>query len=148
MVVRHPPVCQGVLMQNPVRSLGLQTDLMVRAFRGHIDVTPERVAVRTPSNPTFRWGNYLVLPRAPQSGDMPHWIAMFREAVGGPPQIEHLAFTWDAPDGEEAVSYTHQMCIRDRCGGCADRRCQRGSSCDATEREVASSHARKASGHT
>ena len=103
MVVRHPPAWQGVLMQNPVRSLGLQTDLMVRAFRGHIDVTPERVAVRTPSNPTFRWGNYLVLPRAPQSGDMPHWIAMFREAVGGPPQIEHLAFTWDAPDGEEGA---------------------------------------------
>jgi GNAT superfamily N-acetyltransferase len=76
---------------------------MLRAFAGEIVAAPGRIAVRTPSNPTFRWANYLVLAGAPQPGDVARWIALFRTDVGAPPQITHMAFTWDAPEGDEGA---------------------------------------------
>lgn len=77
---------------------------MVRAFDGQVDQRSDCIAVRTPSNPTFRWGNYLVLPGPPESDDLARWTALFRASVGGPPEITHMAFTWDAPDGDEGAA--------------------------------------------
>jgi ribosomal protein S18 acetylase RimI-like enzyme len=90
-------------MTSQPRSLGLRTDLMLRAFSGQITYRSDGISVRTPSNPTFRWGNYMVFPSPPKPGDVSAWTTAFRAHVGRLPDIAHLAFTWDSPDGDEGA---------------------------------------------
>lgn len=52
-----------------VRSLGYRTDLIFPAFDGQITDRGDYLVVRTPSNPTFYWGNFLLFDRPPGDGD-------------------------------------------------------------------------------
>ncbi|MCA9547862.1 MAG: hypothetical protein KC613_25835, partial [Myxococcales bacterium] len=56
-------------------------------------------AIRTVSNPTYPWGNCLVLPAPPTPAALPTWEAQHREVFPSPPQATP-AFYWQA----EAVS--------------------------------------------
>ncbi|MBV9096056.1 MAG: GNAT family N-acetyltransferase [Streptosporangiaceae bacterium] len=61
-----------------VTSLGYRTDLALRALEGseiteHIDC----VVVRSPANPTFRWGNFVLIREPPGPGEAQGWIARF-----------------------------------------------------------------------
>ncbi|MBC7462589.1 MAG: GNAT family N-acetyltransferase [Thermoleophilia bacterium] len=61
------------------------------------------MVVRSPSNHSHFWGNFLVYREPPRAGDRASWEAGFaREIATG----THLAFTWDTVDGEvgDAVS--------------------------------------------
>ena len=84
-----------------VKSLGIRTDLIFPTFEGHILDRGDYLAVRTPTNPTFYWGNFLAFPRAPGPGDADRWRDLFAREIGGPPDTKHIAFTWDSPAGEE-----------------------------------------------
>ena len=44
----------------PLRSVGYRTDLFVCAFDGVVEERDRYVVIRTPSNPSFWWGNYLL----------------------------------------------------------------------------------------
>lgn len=61
------------------RSLGFATDLALRVLEGAVvEQTGGATVVRTPSNPRFRWGNFLLVPDA---GDDPgRWIGAHRSA--------------------------------------------------------------------
>jgi GNAT superfamily N-acetyltransferase len=80
----------------PIQSLGFATDAMLRAFTGYISETPSYTSIKTPSNPTFRWGNMLIYPQAPQAGDLERWQADFEREF---PQAQHRLFGWDDPQG-------------------------------------------------
>ncbi len=67
-----------------VTSLGWQTDLALRELEGAEVVTgADHVLVRTPTLRDFRWGNFLLLPAAPERGDAERWIARFKDAFPG-----------------------------------------------------------------
>jgi GNAT superfamily N-acetyltransferase len=83
-----------------IRSLGYRTDLIFPAFDGEIIDRGDHVVVRTPSNPTFYWGNFLLFSRPPQEGDLQRWRDLFAREIGTPPEVEHQAFGWDSPEGE------------------------------------------------
>jgi RimJ/RimL family protein N-acetyltransferase len=81
-----------------VRSLGLQTHLMFARFDGQIIERPDCIVVRTPSNPTFYWGNFLLFPQAPKGFDDIKWIARFHEEIGAhQPESQHIALAVDGP---------------------------------------------------
>ena len=82
-----------------IRSLGFQTDLMLRALEGEILEREDYVVVRTPTNPTFRWGNFVVFRQAPRHGDFETWREVFAREIGTPPDVPHLLFGWDDPEG-------------------------------------------------
>lgn len=95
------------------RSLGYATDLAVLApyatFARHAD----HLVVRTPANPGYYWGNFLLFDAAPAPGDRVRWEAAFAAAFGADPRIRHATFAWDDPDGTagaiaefEAAGYT------------------------------------------
>ena len=47
------------------RSLAFATDLALRRAEGaEVDRSPGATIVRMPGNPTFRWGNFLLVPEA------------------------------------------------------------------------------------
>jgi len=52
--------------------------------------------VRTPTNPTFYWGNFLVLGGPPAPGTVSSWISTFAREFPG---AEHVALGVDSTDG-------------------------------------------------
>lgn len=82
-----------------VRSLGFRTDLIFHRFSGEVVDRGEYLVVRTPSNPTYRWGNFLLFSRPPARGDAARWSGLFRAEIGAPPGTKHQVFAWDDPSG-------------------------------------------------
>jgi ribosomal protein S18 acetylase RimI-like enzyme len=83
-----------------VRSLGYRTDLIFAAFDGQILDRGDYLAIRSPANPTFYWGNFLLFADPPREGDFDRWRRLFAKEIGTPPDVEHQVFGWDSPQGE------------------------------------------------
>jgi GNAT superfamily N-acetyltransferase len=83
---------------------GWQTDLILHRFGGELIEREDCLVLRTPANPTFYWGNCLVLPRAPRDEDLAHWLTRFEAEISGPqPASRHVAIGVDAPWAGEAL---------------------------------------------
>jgi RimJ/RimL family protein N-acetyltransferase len=79
-------------------SLGWRTDLIFARFDAQVIERPEFVVVRTPHNPTFYWGNFLLFDHPPREGDAAVWLAAFdAEIARGQPLSRHIAFGIDTP---------------------------------------------------
>lgn len=83
-----------------VLSRGWSTDLTILALSGcDIQHRSTHVVVRTPENPSYRWGNFLLLRRVPLRQDLPRIEALFERELPG---VVHRTFGIDAPDGTAA----------------------------------------------
>ncbi len=82
------------------RSLATRTDMIFPSFEGEILDRGEYWVVRTPSIPTFYWGNTLLFRQPPGPGDEIRWPDLFAEEIGRPPAVRHQTFGWDSPQGE------------------------------------------------
>ncbi|MGH3425100.1 MAG: GNAT family N-acetyltransferase, partial [Nocardioidaceae bacterium] len=81
-----------------VASLGFRTDLMILSLLGStVEHEDGYAVVRTPSNPTFHWGNFLLLAGPPAPGSVPGWVETFSRTF---PDAEHLTLGVDGTDGE------------------------------------------------
>jgi GNAT superfamily N-acetyltransferase len=79
-----------------VRSLGYRTDLMVRALEGaSIDDRGSYLVIRSPANPTYWWGNFLLLANPPRPGEAEDWLATFAAAF---PDAKHIALGIDVTE--------------------------------------------------
>jgi len=80
----------------PALSLGWQTDLMFARFDGQVTDRGNHLLVRTPGNPTYWWGNFLLFHHAPGVGDLERWMALFDEQIErAQPESRHRAFGID-----------------------------------------------------
>ncbi|MGW8225900.1 MAG: GNAT family N-acetyltransferase [Anaerolineales bacterium] len=86
-----------------VKSLGYRTDLIFPAFDGEIIDRGDYLVVKTPSNPTFYWGNFLLFENPPQTGDHVRWPKLFGQEIGQPPHISHETYGWDTTQNELGV---------------------------------------------
>ncbi|WP_280152530.1 GNAT family N-acetyltransferase [Piscinibacter sp. XHJ-5] len=78
-------------------SLGWRTDLIFPRFDAHVIERSDHWLIRTPHNPTYWWGNFLLYPRAPREGDAHAWLAAFDEEIASvQPQSRHIAIGVDA----------------------------------------------------
>jgi len=82
------------------RSLVIATGIDVLALDRVVEQRGDHLVVRSPTQPEFYWGNYLVFADAPVVGDGAHWELLFDDAFAGEPRVRHRAFTWDRLDGE------------------------------------------------
>jgi GNAT superfamily N-acetyltransferase len=83
---------------------GWRTDFILHRFGAEVIERDDCLVVRTPANPTFYWGNCLVLPHAPLDEDLAHWRARFDEEIARPqPESRHVAIGVDAPYAGEAM---------------------------------------------
>jgi RimJ/RimL family protein N-acetyltransferase len=85
---------------NPIEalSLGWRSHLIFPRFDGQVTARDDYVLVRTPHNPTYWWGNFLLFDRAPREGDAKAWLAAFDAEIRAlQPESQHLAFGIDAP---------------------------------------------------
>jgi ribosomal protein S18 acetylase RimI-like enzyme len=83
-----------------VRSVGLATDLELARTRGRCIDRGGYLVVVTPDDPTFYFGNLLVLPAPPEAGEVTRWTQTFAAELGGNPAIRHVALRWDGTTGE------------------------------------------------
>ncbi len=86
-----------------VKSLGYRTDLIFPAFDGEVIDRGDYLVVRSPTNPNFYWGNFLLFSRPPRISDFAVWRDLFAREIGSPPETEHQVFGWDSPEGEAGV---------------------------------------------
>lgn len=77
-----------------VRSVALKTDLALAALRGRIIDRGDYLVVETPDDPGYHYGNLLVLPAAPQPGNVARWLERFSEEFRSP-AIRHVTLVWD-----------------------------------------------------
>jgi ribosomal protein S18 acetylase RimI-like enzyme len=67
-----------------VVSLGYRTDLMLLGLQGSmIEQRTGYQVVRTPANPTFYWGNFLLLDGPPVPGTVSSWMSTFASEFPG-----------------------------------------------------------------
>ena len=86
-----------------VRSLGYKTDLIFAAFDGKIIDRDDYLVIRTPANPDFYWGNFLLFSHPPGKDDFSKWRKLFAREIGAAGDTQHQAFGWDSTDGDEGV---------------------------------------------
>jgi ribosomal protein S18 acetylase RimI-like enzyme len=86
-----------------LRSLGYRTDLVFPRYDGELTDRGDYIVVRTPSNPTFYWGNFLLFRNPPAAGDDQRWRSLFEQEIGRPPVTTHEAYGWDSPEGERGL---------------------------------------------
>lgn len=76
---------------------GWRTDAIPHRFEGEIVERDDCLVVRTPANPTYYWGNCLVVQQPPADGELAHWLARFDdEIVRHQPGSQHVAIGIDA----------------------------------------------------
>jgi RimJ/RimL family protein N-acetyltransferase len=83
-----------------ITSLGFRTDVALRVLEG-AEVTDrgDHLVVRTPDNPDFWWGNFLLLAHLPGPGRGGEWLARFAAEF---PAARHVALGVDTTDDSEA----------------------------------------------
>ncbi len=96
-----------------VVSLAFRTDLMVASIEGsEIIDRGGYVVVRTPSEPGYYWGNYLLVPQPQSSAEEEHWLASFAREF---PDAAHVAIGIDGarPSKVEAPGFEAAGLSRD-----------------------------------
>ena len=86
-----------------IRSVGLETDLELAATRGVITDRGGYLVVATPDDPQYYFGNMLVLPAAPQVGEVAYWSRTFATEFPDP-SIRHVTFRWDGITGDTGAT--------------------------------------------
>jgi GNAT superfamily N-acetyltransferase len=83
-----------------IRSLAWRTDLIFPRFEGLVEDRGGYRVVRTPDNPGFYWGNFLLFAHPPTADSLPEWTRIFEREIRAVQPAPHLAFGWDSPTGE------------------------------------------------
>ena len=86
------------------RSLVFATDIDVLAIDRTVTPRDGYLAVRSPSNPAFWYGNFLLFDDPPAAGDRVRWERLFEREFADEPRIRHRTFAWDRPDGETGAA--------------------------------------------
>ncbi|MFZ2016845.1 MAG: GNAT family N-acetyltransferase [Nocardioides sp.] len=90
-----------------IASLANRTDLALLERAGsRISDRGTHLVVRTPDNPTFWWGNFLLLPEPPTSrSEAEEWLASFEREF---PRAQHRTFGIDGTTGtlDDLASFT------------------------------------------
>lgn len=87
-----------------IKSLGLRSDLMIAAHKSIIEQRDGYLVVKSPHNPGYYWGNYILFNRPPTLRDAQlcnerGWEYLFHREFSDLPAVRHAAFVWDSPEG-------------------------------------------------
>lgn len=85
-----------------LQSLGYRTDLIFAHFNGNVIDRGDHLVIRTPSNETFYWGNFVIFESAPREGDLEAWLETFRREI---PYARHVAIGWDAQERGQTEAF-------------------------------------------
>jgi len=87
-----------------MKSLVFATDIDVLGLDHQLLRRDGYWVVRSPSNQTFWWGNFLMFDEAPAAGDGQLWEQSFVREFADLPRVTHRTFGWDRVDGETGAA--------------------------------------------
>lgn len=77
---------------------GWRTDFILHREGAVVHERDDCIVVRTPANPGFYWGNFLLLPAPPSDDALAHWLARFDEEITElQPASGHVALGVNGP---------------------------------------------------
>jgi ribosomal protein S18 acetylase RimI-like enzyme len=83
---------------------GWRSDFILHRHGAQVLERADCLVVRTPANPHFYWGNFLLLPQAPRDHELAHWMDRFDEEITRlQPASQHVALGVNAPPAGEAL---------------------------------------------
>ncbi|WP_374350470.1 GNAT family N-acetyltransferase [Chitinimonas sp.] len=86
------------------QSLAYHSNLIFHHADGEVADCGDYLRIRTPSNPRFWWGNFLLFGQPPAAGDLPRWDELFQaEIAAQQPLSQHRAFGWLGARGDTAA---------------------------------------------
>ncbi|BBH51874.1 GNAT family N-acetyltransferase [Fluviispira sanaruensis] len=84
-------------------ALGLKTDLMFFDFSKNKIEKEDYFVLKTPHNPEFFWGNYLLFKKPPCQGDFEKWTESFQKEFAQIKDINHMTFSWEEIGNEVEI---------------------------------------------
>ncbi len=84
-------------------SLLAATDVDVLPDTAIVEDRGRYVVVRTPSNPGYHWGNFLLFRQPPVPGDRERWETAFVAEFGAERAYWHCALCWEPPGDDGAA---------------------------------------------
>jgi ribosomal protein S18 acetylase RimI-like enzyme len=84
--------------------LGWRSHLLASRFGARVDERDDCVVLRTPDNPTYYWGNCLILPAAPRDDELAYWLDRFEQEIG-----QHQSESRHVAIGVNADTLTHDL---------------------------------------
>ena len=94
----------GIDLTPVPRSLVWATDLDTLPPGRVVERRDGYLLIRSPSNPTFFWGNLLLFDQAPRAGDAARWEELFEREFADEARVQHHTFAWDLAHGEAGVA--------------------------------------------
>lgn len=83
---------------------GWRSDFILHRHGALVLERADCLVVRTPANPNFYWGNFLLLPQAPQDDALAHWMDRFDEEITRlQPASQHVALGVNGPPAGESL---------------------------------------------
>lgn len=81
-------------------NLGITTDLFF-FDEANIRRRDGYTVVRTPEQPDYFWGNFLIMDEPPGPGAYQRWRRLFEREFGTTAGVQHVTFEWDAVNGDQ-----------------------------------------------
>lgn len=92
-------------MAMKLNSLLLQTSMIFARNESEVLERESYIVIKTPNNPGFHWGNYLIFKKAPAPGDIANWIHLFQKELSYYESFNHYVFAWDEPAEPQSPEY-------------------------------------------
>jgi len=79
-----------------LQNLGYRTDLMIVSAEVDIIEREHYLVARSPANPDWHCGNFLLFDQAPSKENAATWFDAFQREIADRQPTEHIRFGWDA----------------------------------------------------
>ncbi len=86
-----------------MRNIANRTDCIFHEYNGLIEEKEDYWVIRTPSNPSFRFGNLLIFKEAPSLESYSNWMEVHRKEFGE--TLPHVTFSWDTEEQGEVEAF-------------------------------------------
>ncbi len=80
-----------------------RTDRIFWKAEGEVIDRGDYFLIRTPTNPTYYFGNLLFFDHPPGKGDFEHWNRLFKREFKDDNEVKHVVFAWDMADDAVGV---------------------------------------------
>jgi len=102
------------VLETGISSIGFSTDIMLASLLGKLTEQNRYFVIRSPGEPNFYFGNYIVFKSSTLPTDFTEAVATFEKELGDDPQIKHRLFAWNAreefpsiPQSATQMGYSH-----------------------------------------
>ncbi len=100
-----------------INSLLLKSSLIFARNESEIVERESYIAIKTPTNPGFHWGNYLIFKKAPVADEISSWKILFAKEFPYYDEIKHYVFAWDELKAPDDPGYlAHNMILEKSVG--------------------------------